>query len=358
MNPAQPNQCGLFIISLDFELAWGLRRLPNMSSYLPRLIGARAAIRSLLDLFNEYEIHATWAVVGFLFADSGARLRQYAPKLLPRYLDPRLSPYLDLPPEDSHETPDSIFFAPSLIRHIASFKHQEIGTHTLSHYYCLEPGQNVESFSADLMAACSVARQFGFDLKSLVFPQNQCRAESLSVCAGAGIVAYRGTPPSWLYRASSLEEQSPLRRLGRLLDNYLPISSVITRPLPSPGDQLPIDIPASRLLRSYSPVLRAFEPLRLARIKREMSLTAKHGRLYHLWWHPWDFGRDTQINLRFLRRILDHYRALHVAYGMESLNMYETAQRCLSPNLTQGPRTAKQDPEVGRDTPTGVRLAC
>src|SRR5690348_10050900 len=121
-----------------------------MSKYMPNLIGARTAVRSLLGAFKEYDIHATWAVVGFLFADSGAKLRQYVPALLPQYLDPKLSPYLDLPAEDACESSESVFFAPSLIKQIAGAPNQEVGTHTLSHYYCLEPGQGPDTFRADL----------------------------------------------------------------------------------------------------------------------------------------------------------------------------------------------------------------
>jgi hypothetical protein len=96
---------------------------------------------------------------------------------------------------------------------------------------------------------------------------------------------------------------------------------------------LPIDIPASRFLRAYSPRLRILEPIRLARIKKEMTFAARTGRLYHLWWHPHNFGVNTELNLRFLRRILDHYRALHVIYGMESTNMGEAAQKSPTANL-------------------------
>jgi len=327
MNATKPSAPGLFVVSLDFELAWGVRHLSSMHSYMPNLIGARTAVQSLLATFSEYEIHATWAIVGFLFADNGATLRQYLPALRPRYIDPKLSPYLDLPPEDSHESDDSVFFAPSLIREIASVPNQEIGTHTLSHYYCLEPGQDAETFRADLMAARRVADQFGIDLKSLVFPKNQYRPDFLNVCRDAGIIAYRGTPSSWPYLAAPEDEnQKPVRRLARLLDGYLPISSVVSQPVPLAGTVLPIDVPASRFLRPYSPRLRLFERLRLARIKGEMTFAAKNGRLYHLWWHPHNFGVNTELNLRFLRRILDHYRALRTAYGMESANIWETVR--------------------------------
>jgi peptidoglycan/xylan/chitin deacetylase (PgdA/CDA1 family) len=328
---------GLFVVSLDFEQAWGVRHLGQMRTYLPRLIGGRSAVLSILGAFRNYEIHATWAVVGFLFAENGTELRKYLPRLKPQYADLRLSPYRDLPPPAAHETPESIFFAPSLIRQILDSPHQEIGTHTLSHYYCLELGQNRETFNADLMTAIALGRAFGLNLKSLVFPKNQWRSDFLDICARAGIIAYRGTPSSWLYGPRvDKKKQMLVRRFGRLLGAYLPLGSAVSHSLPLSGSEVPINIPESRFLRACMPALRALEPLRLSCIKREMTFAARAGRLYHLWWHPHDFGVNTEANLRFLTGILDHYRRLRSAYGFESVNMGEAAMRFLGQMSTNG----------------------
>ena len=84
-----------------------------------------------------------------------------------------------------------------------------------------------------------------------------------------------------------------------------------------------------------------FEPLRLHRIKRDLTEAAKNGLLYHLWWHPHNFGVNTAANLAFLRKILEHYRSLHDLYGIESLNMGEMAACCL------GTGVASQSADVG-----------
>ena len=60
-----------------------------------------------------------------------------------------LSPYRYGRSIQSKET-EELCFAPDLIRRIKETPGQEIGTHTYSHYYCLEPGQGIESFNADL----------------------------------------------------------------------------------------------------------------------------------------------------------------------------------------------------------------
>jgi peptidoglycan/xylan/chitin deacetylase (PgdA/CDA1 family) len=330
-SPRTPEQTGQFVISLDFELFWGVRERVASGQYMSNLLGTRAAIPALLQLFREYEIHSTWAVVGFLFFDRTSALLEGAPKLRPRYRNHKLSPYGDLPPEDARETSDSVFFAPSLIRRIADIPYTEIGTHTFSHYYCLEDGHDLEGFRQDLLAAQSIAARFGIRIESLAFPRNQCQERFLDVCAETGIIAYRGNPSSWLYRAAAQDEQGAFKRIGRLADAYLPIAQTHKR-RQERDVKLPVDISASRFLRPYSKSLRSLEGLRLHRIKREMTFAAKHGLLYHLWWHPHNFGVRTRENLAFLQKVLGHYRSLRDRWGFESLNMGEAARQYISHN--------------------------
>jgi peptidoglycan/xylan/chitin deacetylase (PgdA/CDA1 family) len=317
------------VISLDFELYWGVRHMPTVKRYRRNLVGARIAVPAILDLFSEYGIHATWAVVGFLFFDHTRALIEHAPALRPSYYNTKLSPYDDLPPDDARADSDSIFFAPGLIRQISKTNHQEIATHTFSHYYCLEPGQTIETFRQDLQAARAAAEQLGVPITSLVFPKNQCRSDYLTTCAELGFSAYRGDPSPWLYRAAPDHAQSYVRRLGRLLDAYISVTGSNCNPLPVRTAGIPINISASRFLRPYSPTLRMLEPLRLRRIKRDLTTAAKAGSSYHLWWHPHDFGANLSDNLRSLRQLLDHFSSLRDLYGMESLNMSEVAASAL-----------------------------
>src|SRR5262245_13071649 len=68
MSPSQNTPAfGALVISLDFELHWGVRdKRPVDGSYRENLLGAREAIPRMLDLFEEFGIAATWATVGFL----------------------------------------------------------------------------------------------------------------------------------------------------------------------------------------------------------------------------------------------------------------------------------------------------
>ena len=58
---------GTFIISLDFELHWGMRHVKTVEQYRENLFGVRRAVPAMLATFAGYDIHATWATIGFLF---------------------------------------------------------------------------------------------------------------------------------------------------------------------------------------------------------------------------------------------------------------------------------------------------
>ena len=61
---------GELVISLDFELLWGVRDHATRDSYGANVLRGREAIPRILDLFEHYGIAATWATVGLLMAES------------------------------------------------------------------------------------------------------------------------------------------------------------------------------------------------------------------------------------------------------------------------------------------------
>ncbi|GAX89384.1 polysaccharide deacetylase family protein [Effusibacillus lacus] len=323
---------GTFVISLDFELYWGVRDKTTIDEYKDNLLGVRQAVPALLDLFQEYQIHATWSVVGFLFARTKEELFRAIPLKKPRYVNPYLSPYHTLHEIGMNEQEDPFHFAPSLIEKILSYPNQTIGTHTFSHYYCLEKGQNMETFRDDLLSAIQIASTYNVRLESLVFPRNQFNGEYLSICEELGIKCYRGNPSSWIYRANNQEDPSLLKRLARFCDAYINISGHNCHSFEKIKSAYPFDIPASRFLRPYWSRLDMFESLRLKRIQSDLTYAAKNGLVYHLWWHPYNFGVNLEKNLSFLKKILAHYGKLRMEYGMNSLNMEQIADRLLEEN--------------------------
>lgn len=326
---SKSGQPGVFVISLDFELRWGMSDKQSVASCRENMLGAREAIPRILDLFEQYEIHATWATVGLLFAENRAEMVAGMPTRRPQYDRPALSAYtyLDLVGEDEDEDP--LHYAASIIQEISMRPGQEIGTHTFSHYYCREPGQTIEEFREDLAAAVRIAGSRGFHVRSIVFPRNQVRDEYLAACMAVGIDVYRGNPYGNIYEMAESAIHMGIRRLLRFADTYLPLTNTLAKVTPK-GEECPANVPASRFLRPYSPKLRVLEPLRLARILGEMERAAKNGMLYHLWWHPHNFGRYTDQNMRTLKKICEHYSMLRDRFGMLSRNMAEAADSLYS----------------------------
>jgi len=320
-------QSGALVISLDFELHWGVRdQFAFRENYTKHLEGARTVTPKLLRMFHDYDVAATWATVGFLFARSKSELESFFPPIKPDYKNKDLDPYAETFGKDEQGEP--LHYAASLIQQILETPKQELSTHTFCHYYCLEEGQTAEAFRADLESAIAIAKTWNLELKSIIFPRNQLNPSYNSILHDLGIKIYRGNETGYMYQAAATAEQTPLRRGLRLADTYLPITNHHL----GNWHQLEeasglINVPSSRVLRAYNPKLKVLESLRLARIKSGMTMAANQHKLYHLWWHPHNFGIYQEENLAFLESILQHFQALQERYGMQSLSMLAVAEQ-------------------------------
>jgi len=315
---------GAFVISLDFELHWGVRDHSSATGdYRQNLLGEQQVVPSLLSLFREFEIAATWATVGFLFAKSKSELDSFKPSVLPAYADASLFPYDEEIGAD--EESDPLHYAPRLIEQIQNTPRQEIATHTFSHYYCLEAGQNEESFAADLQSAVAIAEPYGVRPRSIVFPRNQCNSEYESVLLENGIVCYRGNQKSWMYQVTDINRKHPLYRAARLADSYFNVAGAHTFKWQDIWSDNIANVPASMFLRPFSKKMGRLEKLRLQRIKGSIAFAAERREIYHLWWHPHNFGVNLEENLNFLREILTTFREYQKSHDMRSLSMLDVA---------------------------------
>jgi peptidoglycan/xylan/chitin deacetylase (PgdA/CDA1 family) len=315
---------GAFVISLDFELHWGVRdHTPLDSVERKRLLEARAVVPQILSAFREHGIHATWATVGFLFARSREEAQDCRPLHAPKYEQIAFDPYQETLGRD--ETDDPFHFAPSLIREVAQQAGQEIASHSYSHYYPLEQGQGETEFTADLDSAKRIAENSGYVLKSYVFPRNQVRPSYLPVLRRAGFTAYRGTEHAAVKGPAGFREQRVAwKRALRLMDAYWNLLGAQTTEWPQ-GDY-PVAVDASRYLRPYSHRLRGLENTRLRRITNAMTSAAQERRIFHLWWHPEDFGQEPERNLDFLNKVLTVFGHHRREYGMTSLSMGDVSK--------------------------------
>ena len=352
------HKTGSFTISLDFELYWGMRDVVTLDAYRENLLGVWDAVPQMLALFEKYNIHATWATVGFLWHEDLAGLKAACPEKLPEYENETLSPYGylasferecrtnvmrnrrlqsrhsacndetggakasgSLEEDGENETFNKMHFAKELIEKIRATPQQEIATHTYSHYYTREPRNVPEAFESDLKKAVETGRSDGVEIDSLVFPRNQIDVQSLHVLRKTGIKVYRGNPDHWAYREGETDKTF-LQRAYRFADIYVNLSGEHTT-LPKREQEGLTEVKSSMFLRPYSKRFAVLEKQKLKRIKDAMAEAAKKGENFHLWWHPHNFGVNLKENMKNLETLLQHYRELNEKYAMLSLTMRE-----------------------------------
>ena len=135
---------GIFCISIDFELLWGRRDMPNLDYFEKRIPDERKAIDKLLSLFKKYEIPTTWATVGKLY-----------------------------------EKGDSNYCGLDIIKKIKKVKNQEIGSHSYTHPVFTE------------ISKSEAETEFSkFRKKSFVFPRNKIKY--LKELKNTSFESYRG----------------------------------------------------------------------------------------------------------------------------------------------------------------------
>ena len=71
------------VISLDFELFWGVADSRTVAGYRNNVEGEWNAIPRMLALFRQYGVRATWAAVGMLMCRNHAQWRENPPSLFP-----------------------------------------------------------------------------------------------------------------------------------------------------------------------------------------------------------------------------------------------------------------------------------
>jgi hypothetical protein len=318
-----------FIISLDFELHWGGFEKWPVDKYKQYFANTRTVIPHMLNLFAGHGIHVTWATVGLLFHEIRHEMESCFPRAKPTYREQQLSAYHYLEQQGigTDEEHDPLHYGDSLIRLILDTPHQELASHTFAHYYCNEPGQTLDQFRDDLRAAQRAAGRYNKKLRSLVFPRNQFNEDYLRVCYEEGFTSVRDNPRDWFWDIRSTQNESYWKRFNRGLDAYFPVgrqNSFRADTLELRAN-MPLCIPASRLLRPYNPKELFLNSIKISRICSEMDRAAANGEVYHLWWHPHNFGSYPGQSMQGLTRIVHRFSKLRDAGKMESLSMGELA---------------------------------
>jgi peptidoglycan/xylan/chitin deacetylase (PgdA/CDA1 family) len=307
---------GKFVISLDFELFWGVGDTQTIGGYGRNVLGEWQAVPRMLALFRYHHLNVTWATVGAIMCRDYRQWRALRPMVRPGAAQP--TAYACAEDELVRQNP-KLFFARPLVERILDTDGQELATHTYSHFYCNDADATPEKLADDLQCAREVAAAMGAGFQTVVFPRNQIGADFLKVLPAAGIRVYRGNAQHWLFRDGDAVRGGLAGRIVRRADAYLPLSGSGRRQVQIDGDL--VNVPASMFLYPWSALSQPLMALRLRRIMQGMTDAARTGALFHLWWHPHNFGVNLGQNMAMLGEILRHYRYLADAYGMQSQSM-------------------------------------
>jgi polysaccharide deacetylase len=310
---------GQFVISIDFEKYWGMRDKRSLDSCALGLQNVEQVVDRTLDLFKKHEIRATWSTVGLLFCNNLMELKNKKPLELPNYDIAQLDPYEYVKDLEESTFDVGAHIGVKEIEVLSSSIGQEISTHTFSHLYMLEDGISREAIISDLQLAKQVAAEKGIDIKSIVFPRNQYQTSTLEILKELDIKVYRGNEKSWLYRSSKNQEHGLLRRFFRLVDAFINLSGHNTFVVDKQNDL--INIPSSRLLRPFNKQWGMLNRMHIKRIKKGMRHAARNNEVFHLWWHPHNFGSNMNENISRLESILTYRTYLNKKYGFKSKNM-------------------------------------
>ncbi|APZ95936.1 polysaccharide deacetylase family protein [Fuerstiella marisgermanici] len=296
---------GTFVVSLDFELAWGTRGRPASSRVGPWLDGARDAIRQMLDLFAEFEISATWATVGaLLMAQPGGQKRH-------RML--AASRYNDVPTGDHLTVPN--WYAEDVLQWILDCPvPQELACHTLTHLYVNTKPEGRQEFADELDLFIELFDELKLPRpRSFVYPK--AYQAHFDLLADRDFYAYRGPEARWF---ESLPGTLPAAAL-RWIDCACALTPQV-RNCEFVANNLWM-IPASQF---YSPFMGVGKHVSMkARVNkaiRGLNYAAKHGGVYHLWTHPFNMGFDTKELIVGLRHILNAASQLGISnFAMSKL---------------------------------------
>ena len=275
---------GALVFSFDVELAWGVRdRNLNSPRFEGGLRRVRDVVSRLLELFTQYEISATWAMVGHLMIQSDdCRDGHYAYRLPA----PRPDWYDSIPAVHGDGAED--YYAPDIVQSVLDCPvHQELGSHTFSHVLANDGRCTAELFEAELAECQQLAKRWNRNLVSVVFPRNIIR--HLTAVRATGYRCYRGPRKEWYWFGHPVEVYSRrwLRHLIWPL-RYLDERFCVCPPLPSARRQNGLwEIPLSMFFPGMGGGSRFLDPeYQRRRALRGMNRAAERGRIFSLYTHP------------------------------------------------------------------------
>ncbi|MDF1844154.1 MAG: polysaccharide deacetylase family protein [Rubripirellula sp.] len=309
---------GAMLLSLDLELAWGTRGRPSASKVGPYLDGTRNAVERMLELCVEYEVPATWAIVGGLLLGEG-------PDKTHCWLNDEQ--HADIPRGTTNSQPH--WYAEDIVRSIKDCKTvQEIGCHTLTHMYVDPTPRGREPFRIELQRFRQLFDQRGWP-QPITFIYPKAMMGHFDVLAEEGFLCYRGPEPRWYETLPTVRLPAALR----MLDGKLALRPNVD--FPERTNEGLWMLPSSQF---YSPRMSVGRHVSTARrvqkAHKGLQQAAKSGGVFHLWTHPFNMGQCTDELMGGLKQIFHEAASLRDAGKLELLTMGDLTLR-LSRNKNQ-----------------------
>ncbi len=283
---ALPEQKGSFIISIDYEYAWGYVDQELSSSDIARIREEVGITTRLIELFEHHRVPATWAIVGHLL-------------------------------EVGEHGQDSAWFdTRGLIRRITT---SSVGHEIASHSYAHPLYGEIDGATAqdDIARAADVHKKHSLAFQSFVFPRN--KEGHYALLADHGITAFRGLRPAWYHKF-------PYRLwpLGSGIDYWLPTAHTVIPVVHSSGL---INIPDSLAFLSRKGLKKLLPPFQAVRkICHALDVASRRGETFHLWFHPSNFSYSTDTQFKILHAVLTHAAELRDRRMLDIVTMGEHAK--------------------------------
>lgn len=318
---ARQRDRGVFTLSLDFELIWGTVDHGGPERFRRACeVEREAVLDRLLALLAEFEIPATWCIVGHLFLSScSERDGAKHPEIVrPAHLWSEGDWFAHDPCRN--EDTDPIFYGASLIEKIQACPvAQEIGCHSFSHVIFGDEGCSRATAVSELAECVRLAGERGIDLRSFAFPRNS--VGHLDVLREFGLTCYRGPEPVW-YERTGLPRA--VKRIGHLADVVTARRPPVVAPRQTPAGVW--NIPGSMM---YFPMhgRRRYIPLslRVRRAAAGIDRAVAERAIFHLWFHPTNLADESERMFAGLRAIFERVESLRRAGQLEVAPMRELA---------------------------------
>jgi len=306
MKQVEQLDCGVFTISLDFELVWGTLDIFGPDKWNGLYKYERdVVIDKLLELFVEFDISATWCILGHLFLEkcSSENGVKHPEIVRPQHRWHPEDWFVHDHSENAEIAPN--FYGRDLVEKIRDCRvAQEIGSHSFSHVIFGDDGCSPETAQSELAECLKLAREMDIEMSSFVFPRN--KIGHLDLIRNAGFECYRGVEPNWFEKSPY---PSRFRRMMRMLDVLRAAKPPVV--LPEREESGLWNIPGSAM---YFPMhgIRRYVPLGL-RTKRSikgLDAAAQEKKIFHFWFHPTNMADEPQKMFAGLRKVLEHADAL------------------------------------------------